>query len=381
MSPGTVLLAGMSATTTATPMLRALAAAIRANVPVLVWGQPGVGKTAYVETWGTRNGFLVETVVGSIREASDFLGLPIEVDGQVRYAPPAWAERLAKASKGLLFLDELTTAAPSVQRAMLRILQEREVGEMTLPSSVALVAAANPPAVAVDGWDLAAPVANRLMHLDWHFDADAWLDGVVTDFAYIDPPSLEAMLGVRSDVDAIRVKGAVTAFLKARPDLQLSLPSDPALAGKGWPSPRSWTNAMAVLAELDPRDEDGALLVLKGCVGEAAAVEYLAWLAANDLYDPEAVLADPKIVDWTARPDRIFALMASIVGLVRVRGDKATWERGIRVLVACAEAGRPDLAYPGARTLLNAIPAGAKCPQAAVDAFADLMRRSGRWAS
>ena len=285
-------------------MLRALAAAIRANVPVLVWGQPGVGKTAYLETFGTRNSFQVETVVGSIREASDFLGLPIEVDGQVRYAPPSWAERLAKASKGLLFLDELTTAAPSVQRAMLRILQEREVGEMTLPPSVALVAAANPPAVAVDGWDLAAPVANRLMHLDWHFDADAWLDGVVTDFAYIDPPSLEAMLGVRTDVDAIRVKGAVTAFLKARPDLQLALPSDPALAGKGWPSPRSWTNAMAVLAELDPRDEDGALLVLKGCVGEAAAVEYLAWLAANDLYDPEAVLADPKIVDWTARPDR-----------------------------------------------------------------------------
>jgi hypothetical protein len=113
--------------------------------------------TAYVETFGTRNSFQVETVVGSIREASDFLGLPIEVDGQVRYAPPSWAERLAKASKGLLFLDELTTAAPSVQRAMLRILQEREVGEMALPSSVALVAAANPPAVAVDGWDLAAP--------------------------------------------------------------------------------------------------------------------------------------------------------------------------------------------------------------------------------
>jgi hypothetical protein len=93
--------------------------------------------------------------------------------------------------------------------------------------TVALVAAANPPAVAVDGWDLAAPVANRLMHLDWLFDADAWLDGVVTDFAHIDPPSLEAMLGVRSDVDAIRVKGAVTAFLKARPDLQLALPTDP----------------------------------------------------------------------------------------------------------------------------------------------------------
>jgi hypothetical protein len=53
----------------------------------------------------------------------------------------------------------------------------------------------------------------------------------------------------------------------------------------------------------------------------------------------------------------------------------------MRVLVDCAAAGRPDLAYPGGRSLLNAIPEGAKCPRAAVEAFADLMRRSGRWAS
>ena len=53
----------------------------------------------------------------------------------------------------------------------------------------------------------------------------------------------------------------------------------------------------------------------------------------------------------------------------------------MRVLVSCAEAGRPDLAYPGARSLLNVIPEGAKCPQAAVRAFSELMQRSGRWAS
>ncbi len=47
---------------------------------------------------------------------------------------------------------------------MLRILQEREVGELPLPATVALVATANPPAVAVDGWELPPPIANRLMH-------------------------------------------------------------------------------------------------------------------------------------------------------------------------------------------------------------------------
>lgn len=323
----------------------------------------------------------METVIGSIREASDFLGLPIEVDGQVSYAPPAWAQRLVEADRGLLFLDELTTAPPSVQRAMLRVLQEREVGELRLTDSVALVAAANPPEIAVDGWPLAAPVANRLMHLDWHFDADAWLEGVMTDFEHIDVPGIDSLLGSGSDVDSVRVKGAITGFLRVRPDLRLAVPVDSALAGRGWPSPRSWTNAMSVMAELEPSDDDAALLVLIGCVGEAAAIEYLAWVAATDLYDPEAVLADPKIVDWTNRPDRIFALMASVVGLVRLRGNKSTWESGIAVMVACAKSGRPDLAYPGARSLLASVPSGAKTPAGAAAAFGELMERTGRWAA
>jgi MoxR-like ATPase len=372
----------MSATTpTSIPMMRALAAAIRSNTPVLLWGQPGVCKTAVISSSGQEWGFHVETVVGSIREASDFMGLPIEVDGEVKYAAPSWAHRLAGADKGLLFLDELTTAPPSVQRAMLRILQEREVGELTLPDSVALVAAANPPSIAVDGWDLAAPVANRLMHLDWVFDADAWIDGFVTDFEHMDIPTLDSMLGDATDADKAQAKASVVSFLRARPDFRLKVPSDPALAGKGWPSPRSWTNAAAVLSELDRSDTDAMTLVLTGCVGEAAAIEYIAWVVATDLYDPEEVLADPSIVDWTARPDRIFALMSALTAIARMRGDKRTWTAAVGAMTACAAAGRPDLAYPGARALLQKVPTGCSVPTATVKAFGELLQKTGKWAA
>ncbi len=130
-------------------MMRAFAAGVRGNVPTVVWGDPGVGKTAKIGAYPAAWGFHTETVVGSIREASDFLGLPIEVDGEVRYSPPAFARRAADADRALINFDELTTSAPSVSKAMLRIFQKREVGELQLPDTVALVAAANPPAVAV----------------------------------------------------------------------------------------------------------------------------------------------------------------------------------------------------------------------------------------
>ena len=88
-------------------------------------------------------GFHTETVVGAIREASDFLGLPVEVDGEVRSSPSAFARRASDANRALINFDELTTSAPSLSKAMLRIFQEREVGELRLPATAALVAAAN----------------------------------------------------------------------------------------------------------------------------------------------------------------------------------------------------------------------------------------------
>lgn len=367
-----------------TPMMRALAAGVRANVPTLLWGPPGVGKsakiTAYAQAWGRHT----ECVVGSVREASDYLGLATDGgDGSTTYLPPRFALKLNASKAGLLFLDELSTAAPSVQKAMLRLLQERYAGDLPLGDHVAIVAAANPPEQAADGWDLPAPVANRLMHLIWHFDAEEWMDGVLTGFENQTAYGLDEMLGDGTDADMARVTGTVSAFLRAHPALLAPAPpADDTIAGGAWPSPRSWSNAIKVLAELDPADEDAALLVVRGCVGDGAATEFFAWVATADLHDLAEVMDNPAIVGWDReRPDRLFALTSGVTALVLTRGDKTTWEKGARALTACAEGGRPDVALPGMRTVLSNQPKGVRIPENTREAFADLFHRTGQWAA
>ena len=108
-----------------------------------------------------------ETVIGSLREPSDFAGLPVVTDDGVRLEPPAWAKRLHAAQAGYLFLDELSTSPPAVQSAMLGVALERRVGDLLLPRAVQVVAAANPPERAADGWDLTPPLANRFLHVSY----------------------------------------------------------------------------------------------------------------------------------------------------------------------------------------------------------------------
>lgn len=367
------------------PMMRALAAAITANVPTLLWGNPGVTKTASITAHTDEWGFQSEVVVGGCREAVDFMGLPVEVDGEVRYSKLAWFKRLEEAAKGILILDEFTSIAPATMRAMVRIVQERWVGDHKLPDSVSIVAIANPPETAVDGWDLAPPVANRFFHLPWFFDRDAWLSNVVGDFAGFQAPALDGLVVEPTPGRIVAARSRVAAFLATKPQLVAPAPpTDPAEAGKAWPSPRSWTNAMAILGALDPTDADAIRLVMIGCVGEGAAIEYLTWEQNNSLHNPQDVLDNPSIVEWSKeRPDRLFALVGAVVAIVQMDlaanpTNTKVWEKGMAVLVACAEGGKPDAAMPAARKLLACKPSDAKLTEAMRDAFAPILTRMGR---
>ncbi len=294
-----------------TPMMRALAACIRGNVPAILWGPPGCGKTATVESCGRAWQMHVETVIGSIREATDFLGLGVEVGGgagtigHVAYAPPRWAIEAAQAPRALVLFDELTTCPASVRKAMLRVMQERYAGDLKLPDTVAILAAANPPETAVDGYDLEPPTANRMIHLDFDFPADTWLDGLAAGFDHLHQPSIVELIGSGDDNHRATIRGAVTAFLRARRDLlDTDVPTDPTIAGRAWPSRRSWTNAITALAEVQAGDVEAQHLVLAGAVGEGPAREFFTFRATLDLPTPEEAIAQADTIRWARDASR-----------------------------------------------------------------------------
>jgi AAA domain (dynein-related subfamily) len=334
------------------PAAEALGVAVAAQVPVLLWGAPGTGKTSAIRAMARAADLPCETVIASIREPSDFAGLPIVVGGVVRFAPPAWARRLAEAGRGLLFLDELSTAPPAVQAALLRVVLERAVGDLMLPDEVAVVAAANPPEQAADGWDLSAPLANRRSVADGL--AGGWAAPVI--------PALPDGWQVNGP-EEILSRGLVAAFLHVRPALACAPPADATSAGRGWPSPRTWEMAgrLTAAAGAAGASDEARSALIRGAVGDGAGVEFLAWLTEMDLPDPEQVLADPASFRLPERGDRAYAALASIVSAVASNPTPERWATGWQVLGLAAEAAL-DMAAAAARVLVRCRPSEAPVP-------------------
>src|ERR1700733_14901792 len=262
------------------PAVEALGVAVAARVPVLLWGAPGTGKTSAIRAMAQIMGLPCETVIASIREPSDFAGLPIVVGDEVRFAPPAWARRLAEAGHGLLFLDELSTAPPAGQAALLRVVLERAVGDLTLPDEVAVVAAANPPEQAADGWDLSAPLANRLSHLSWQASPRAVADGLAGGWSAPVVPELPEGW----HAEEILARGLVAAFLHVRPALACAPPTDAAAAGRGWTAPdhRAGVCRLCAGPGASGTSDEARSALITGAVGDGAGVEFLAWLVEMD---------------------------------------------------------------------------------------------------
>lgn len=362
--------------------------AVQSGVPTYIVGEPGSGKTQTTYALARALKRHMVTKIGNQCDPADIGGYPYPtVNGDnthyMAFLAPSFAHDIVKAHRegveSLLFLDELTTCAPAVQAAMLRTISEGVVGDTTLPATCWRVAAGNPPEQAANGFDLAAPMANRLCHLQWESDPLAWCDAALAGFPDPTPPIVPA------DFTKL-VPGQlslVSSFVRKMPSLLQNYPKSLTEASGPWPSSRSWTNmatiqaaAASVEAAADVRET-----LTRGCVGEAAALAYHKWLVELDLPDPELLLQSPATFQLPKRGDKQYAVLGSVAAAVLANCTPDRWHAGIEIM-STAAATAPDIAFLPSSLLTRRerLPAGvtiADVPDTLLDKFHDLLAASG----
>ena len=370
-----------------------LDSALRTQTPLLLWGPPGIGKSASIRKWAMDRSLSCWVVIASLRDPSDFGGLPIvshsgsNGDGYgesnigngpvVSFAPPRFAVEASKEG-GLIFLDELTTAPPAVQAALLRAVLDKAFGDLALdPSKVAIVAAANPPEDAACGWDLAPPLANRFLHIDYKVNVQEWLEGFPGYWG--SPPELSYGIQTLSRRNWSNVRATVAGFIRSRPNLLLQIPKNESQRGKAWPSPRTWDffSRMFAVGREKGIGEDGFLSVGAGCVGEGAAHEFMIWHRQMDLPDPEELLEKPIKYRHPKRGDQAYAVLSAVVQAAMENLTELRWLNAWKILAKAADKGSPDVAAAPARNLARAYEPTFPMPEKELEAFGPLLRAAG----
>ena len=278
-----------------------LATAQGRHTPVMLWGPPGVGKSGLVAQLAARQGVPMVDIRLSQMEPSDLRGIPFRVGDLVQWAIPALLPDAARhGPRGVLFLDEITSAAPAVSAAAYQLILERRLGEYAIPPGWALFAAGNRQGDRGVTYAMPAPLANRFAHFEVEVDVDDW-----AHWAWgqgID----ERLIG----------------FLRFKPELLFDFDPARTLAGEmAFPSPRSWEFAHRALLKFGDRP---ALLqgALAGCVGQAAGVECAAYLAALERLPDLDAITQGREAAVPVEIDLQYAVAAALVGrALRARGQ------------------------------------------------------------
>ncbi len=267
------------------------------HTPVMLWGPPGVGKSQIIAQIANKHGVKLIDIRLSQMEPTDLRGIPFRRDDYVEWAVPAMLPNAARdGDTGILFLDEITSAPPTVSTAAYQLILDRRLGEYVIPDGWAIFAAGNRQGDRGVTYNMPAPLANRFTH----YEVEAHLDDWVA-WAH------------ENDIDE-----RLIGFLRYRPDLLFHF--DPAHNPVAFPSPRSWEFAHRALKKFG---DAPALLrdTLEACVGQAAGVELKAFIDSMDqLPDIDGIL-EGKDAHVPATTDLQYGVAAMLVRRARLAKD------------------------------------------------------------
>ena len=284
---------------------RSLRHLCKRQVPVFLWGPPGIGKSSIVAQIAREQGIGCIDLRLSLLDPTDLRGIPFFDTSKETavWAPPSFLPDGSE-PRGILFLDELNTAAPMVQASAYQLILDRKIGEYRLPEGWAIVAAGNRESDRGVVFRMASPLANRFVHLEMEANVEDWRSWAIG--AGIDP--------------------SIIAFISHRPDALFAFSSQN--DSRSFATPRTWEYVNDIIAS-EP-ESDLIMPMVSGAIGEELAASFLGFRSvAGELPDLSAVLAG-SCTDVPTDPAALHILSTALT----IRVDECTGSKELNNLVS-----------------------------------------------
>lgn len=252
----------------ASQLIETIAFCIKNNFPLLITGQPGIGKTDIVDHGSALSNADMMTMHPVVSDPTDFKGLPYAKIDEAVFLPFGELKRLMDAtSKLVCFIDDLGQAPSAVQAAIMQLILARQINGKKISDHVVFIAATNrkQDKAAVSG--ILEPVKSRFASIvELEVNNDDWINWALTKGNM--PVSL-------------------ISFIRFRPEmLNQFVPSKEMVNS---PIPRTVANVGKMQNAGIPNGLEFELI--KGAAGEAFSAEYTAYMAIfNSLPNIDQIL-------------------------------------------------------------------------------------------
>jgi hypothetical protein len=271
-------------------------------------------------------------------EPTDIRGIPFynKDIGKMDWAPPVDLPDEETASQYpivVLFLDELNSAAPSVQSAAYQLILNRRVGKYVLPDNVVMVAAGNRESDKGVTYRMPTPLANRFVHQEMKVDFASWQEWAVKN----------------------RIHKDVVGYLSfAKQDLY---DFDAKSASRAFATPRSWSFVSQLLD--DEIDSETLTNLIAGTVGEGLAVKFMAHRKiASSMPNPVDILTgkvkDLQVKEVSAMYSLVISMCYELKAALEAKAeDKKFHEMADNFLGYMMKNFETELTVMGARIALT----------------------------
>jgi hypothetical protein len=252
-------------------------------------GSPGIGKSAIMKQATDELGIQLIDMRLSQYDPTDLKGFP-DPDRKLKRTNwlPLGTLPYDKDSEGIVFLDELTSASPSVQAVAYQLVFDFAIGEYKLPPKWSVMAAGNRETDRAVVHRMSTALISRFVIVDIETNVEAFAK-------YAVPYGIKPM---------------VLAYLNFQ---QTSLNTfDPATPAQSYACPRTWmfANDTIIDTELSANIKRELLV---GTIGEGTTTSFLNFCQlANDLPEMSSILKTPKTAKLPANISAKFAVTTSL---------------------------------------------------------------------
>lgn len=282
-----------------TQVVQALGYLVAANQPVMIHGSPGVGKSDVVRQVARENDMEMIDLRLSQLDPVDLRGVP-SVDTKRKQTSWNVPDFLPRDGKGILFLDEINSAAQATQAAAYQLVLDRKLGDYELPKGWAIVAAGNRSTDRAIVNQMSTALKNRFTHLNYEVNNDDWCEWALKNNIAVE------VLGF------IRFRPMHLNEFEQRNDSREERERVQRLKdAQAFATPRSWEFMSRVVQQKpDPEIE---YELYTGIVGEGCAAEFMGYLKYyRDLPNLDALLMNPGKAKVPEEPATLYALATGL---------------------------------------------------------------------